>query len=94
MSAAASAAAAAQAIASAIKASGAIVEIEPRDFEQLVRRVPDTIVLHQEPAGMFSRDHRYTTSLGGFIFVARTREAIFEPGQIRAIPVKKIWFPD
>lgn len=87
-------AAAQAAIAQAIKASGAMVEIEAADFEELIRLIRDPLVLHQEPGGMFSRKHQYATSHGGFIFFARAREPIYLPRQLRPIPVKKIWTPD
>lgn len=87
-------AAAAAAISNAIKASGSIVRIEARDFEALVASIPDPLVLHQEPVGVFSRNHRYATHHRGFTFVAQDREPIFMPAGAQVIRAQKIWFPD
>lgn len=90
----AGAAAAASAIASAIKASGALVQIEPRDFEALVQHIAEPLVLHQGTGGMFARTHRYATSYRGFIFFAKSKDVLFLPDRVQLLPVKKIWMPD
>lgn len=88
------AAAAAAAIANMVKASGAILRVEPDDFEALVAGMPDPLVLHQEPAGMFARKHRYATSHHGFIFVAQSRDPLFLPAHAQTLRAQKIWIPD
>jgi ApbE superfamily uncharacterized protein (UPF0280 family) len=88
------AAAAAAAIANAINASGALVQIEPRDFQDLVERIPDALVLHKEAGGVFDRNHQYATSHRGFVFFARTREPLLLPTRVQLLPVKKMWMPD
>ncbi|CAN5881004.1 hypothetical protein BH23GEM9_BH23GEM9_26130 [soil metagenome] len=87
------AASAAAAIALAIKASGALVRIEPGDFEELVQRIPHPLVLHQGPRGVLSRKHQYATSYRGFVFFARTRDELFLPDNLEMIEVKTIWIP-
>jgi len=77
-----------------IKVSGALVETEPAIFQQLVQRIDEPLVLHQEPGGMFSRHHRYATSHRGFIFLAKSREPLALPGRAAVLPARKIWFPD
>jgi hypothetical protein len=94
VSASAGAAAAAAAIANAIKASGALVEIEPRDFQDLVERIPEPLVLYKGAGGMFDRKHQYATSHRGFVFFARTREPLLLPTRVQLLPVMKMWMPD
>jgi ApbE superfamily uncharacterized protein (UPF0280 family) len=88
------AAAAAAAIANAIKASGSLVQIEPRDFQDLVERIPDALVLYKEAGGVFDRNHQYATSHRGFIFFARTREPLLLPARVHLLPVMKMWMPE
>lgn len=87
------AAAAAAAIANAIKASGAIVQIEPADFEGLVERIAAPLVLHQKAGGMFARNHQYATSYRGFVFFTSTPAELYLPEHAELLPVKKIWMP-
>lgn len=88
------AAAAAAAIAEAVKASGAIVRVEGRDFENLVRRLEDPLVIHSQPGGMFSRKHQYLTAHSGFVFHARTDAPLSLPSGTATIQAKKIWVPE
>ena len=88
------AAAAAAAIAQAIKASGAIVRIEARDFENLVRRLDEPLVIHSAPGGMFNRKHQYLTSCAGFVFHTRTDTALTLPHKIPTVTAEKIWTPE
>ncbi len=90
----AAAAAAIAAMMNAVKASGAIVRVEPGDFEALVHRMGEAFVLHESPRGMFQRKHRYLTSYRGFIFFAQSAEPIFLGKGVEELPVTKIWVPD
>jgi hypothetical protein len=55
------AAAAAAAVAQAIKASGAIVRVEPDDFLSILRRQQEPLVVHAT-AGFFSTSFLYLSS--------------------------------
>lgn len=88
------AAAAAAAMMNAVKASGAIVRVEPRDFEDLVARMGEAFVLHSPATGMFNRNHRYLTSYRGFVFFAQQTEPLFLGKGVEVLPVRKIWVPD
>jgi hypothetical protein len=88
------AAAAAAAIAQAVKASGAIVRIEARDFENLVRRLDEPLVIHSAPGGMFNRKHQYLTSCAGFVFHARTDAPLTLPHKTPTVTAEKIWTPE
>ncbi len=69
---AAGAAGAAAAIANAIKASGAIVTVEPYDFEALVQRVEDPLVAHAE-GGLFSTNYQYLMGYKGLATASTDR---------------------
>jgi hypothetical protein len=87
------AAAAAAAIANAVKASGVLVRIEPGDFEELVARAADVLVIHQDPRGLFQRKHRYLTHYRGFAFHAESDQPLFLPGGTEVVACKHIWIP-
>jgi hypothetical protein len=93
MSAAAAGAAAAAARAKAIKASGVVVWITPEDFQTLLLRAKDAIVVQAE-GGLFSHKHRYLVSYKGLAFFTKSIEPIQLPSSVEVITASKIWVPD
>jgi hypothetical protein len=91
MSAAAGAAAAA-AIANAIKASGAVVRVEPEDFANILRRVEQPLVIYKR-GGFFTTKHQYLVSYKGFVFYTKTVEQIDLPKSVEVIIARNIWIP-
>jgi hypothetical protein len=65
------AAAAAAAIAQAIKASGAIVRVEPRDFLRIFEQQEAPLVVHAT-GGFFSTSYQYLTSYKGLAFFTKS----------------------
>lgn len=86
------AAGAAAAIANAIKASGAIVQIEADAFEALVEKAPSCLVVHTE-GGVFSTTHKYLTSHRGLFFYAKSKRPLRLPSATDVIEAKSIWIP-
>ena len=86
------AAAAAAAIARAIKASGTIVRVGPRDFEAIVKRSQKPLVIHTQ-GGVFSTKHQYLVSYKGFAFYTKTAAALILPPDAEVVEAKKIWTP-
>jgi hypothetical protein len=86
------AAAAAAAIANAIKASGAIVYVEQRDFEQILNKISEPLVVYAQ-GGFLSAKHKYLTSYKGLFFYTKTKVPINLPGTVETILAKKIWIP-
>lgn len=84
---------AAAARANAIKASGAIVRVDPTDFLSILRRAGDVLVVRSE-GGLFSKQYRYLTSYKGLIFVAKSPAPLDIPRQMEIITANKIWIPD
>jgi hypothetical protein len=86
-------AAAAAAIAQAIKASGAIVRMDPENFLQIVHRADEAVVV-MATSKIFGRtSYKYLTSYKGLAFYTKS------PGQlplgVRAelVYAKQIWIP-
>ena len=92
MSAGASAAAAAAAVARAIKASGAIVSIEPNEFLRLAEREDQPLIVHA-PGGVFATKHRYLMSHKGLIFYATSPIPLALPRDCEVVEARKIWVP-
>ena len=61
------AAAAAAAVANAVKASGAIVQLEPEDFLKILTRAKDPLVVMAE-GGFFKTKYGYLTCYKGLDF--------------------------
>lgn len=88
----AGAAAAAAAIATAIKASGAIVKVEPDDFLTIVNRHEEPLVVWAE-SGVFGKTYRYLTSYKGLAFHTQASRPLHLPGTAELIRASKIWIP-
>jgi hypothetical protein len=85
-------AAAAAAIAQAIKASGAIVKVDPEEFRKLLQRSrePLVVVSHQ---WVFGTRHRYMMGYKGLMFYASSAEEIPLPSGTEVVEAKTIWIP-
>jgi hypothetical protein len=92
VSGAAAGAAAAAAVARAIKASGAIVQVEPDEFVKLLNRNAQGLVVHA-PGGLFSRGHKYLMGYKGLGFCTFTREPLPLPSTCELVEAGKIWIP-
>jgi len=91
MSAAAGAAIAA-AIANAIKASGAVVRVQPEDFANILSRVEKPLVIYNK-GGFFTTKHQYLVSYKGFVFYTRTSNQIDLARSVEVIVAESIWIP-
>lgn len=87
-----SGAAAAAAIANAIKASGAIVRVEPEDFLRILGRVEKPVVVVASSTFLNTR-FKYLTSYKGLAFFTKTSRELHLPGSAEVILAKKIWIP-
>ncbi len=86
------AAAAAAAIANAIKASGAIVRVEPEEFLKIVSRTESPLVVNAE-GGFIGVNHQYLTSYKGLAFFTKSPDPLNLPGDAELIVSRKIWIP-
>lgn len=87
-------AAAAAAIAQAIKASGAIVRMENRDFQQIVARADDPIVVMAVGSFLGKKSYKYLTSYKGLAFYTKSPQPLALPGAAELINAKSIWIPN
>ena len=83
---------AAGAVASAIKASGAIVRVSPADFMKIVSRSEEPLVVVAE-GGVFSVSYQYLTSYKGLVFFTKSKEALQLGGSVEIMTAGKIWIP-
>jgi hypothetical protein len=90
--AAASAAAAAAAIANAIKASGAIINMESTDFMTILEKVDSHLVVCSE-SKFISTKYHYLTSYKGLIFYTKSATPLMLRPSAEIIYAKKIWIP-
>lgn len=89
---AAAAAARAAAIAQAIKASGAIVRVEPPDFQSILTRASKPVVVLSE-GGFLKRNYQYLTAYKGLIFFTKSPTPLQLPRDVELVTAKKIWVP-
>jgi hypothetical protein len=82
----------AAAIAQALKASGVVVRMEPREFQQLLYRIPEPLVVIAPP-GTFRKKTQYLTSYKGIAFFTASPERIQMPGGAEVVSAKSIWVP-
>jgi len=88
----AGAAGAANVIADAIKASGAIVGVEPEDFEAILERTEAPLVVCAR-GGVFTTKYRYLTAYKGLVFHTKTSTPLSLPPRAELIEARKIWVP-
>jgi hypothetical protein len=86
------AAAAAAAIAQAIKASGAIVRVEPEDFLRILERQREPLVVHAT-GGFFSTSYLYLSSYKGLAFFTKSTTPLTLSGGCEIVTAQKIWIP-
>jgi ethanolamine utilization cobalamin adenosyltransferase len=86
------AAAAAAAIAQAIKASGAIVQLDQDNFMKIVGRAGDPVVVCAT-AGVFTKKYRYLTSYKGLFFYTQSKKPLSFSGKVESVVAEKIWIP-
>lgn len=86
------AAAAAAAIANAIKASGAIVQLDKDNFMKIVGRADEVVVI-VATTGIFTKKFRYLTSYKGLYFYTQVEKPLSFSGKVELITANKIWIP-
>jgi hypothetical protein len=86
------AAAGAAAITQAIKASGAIVSVEPNDFLAILAKVDNPLVVCSESTFLSTKYH-YLTAYKGLIFYAKSSTPLMLRPSVEIIHARKIWIP-
>lgn len=86
-------AAAAAAIAQAIKASGAIVKMDPDDFLQIVYRADDPLVVVATSRIFGKTSYKYITSYKGLAFYTKSPRQLSLSSGAELVSAKQIWIP-
>ena len=86
------AAAARQAAAQAIKASGAIVRLEPEEWQRISSMTSAPVIV-SAPAGLGGKKVQYLMSFKGFVFHCVSSTPLPLPGDAVLIAARKIWIP-
>lgn len=91
--AAAAGAAAAGAIIQAVRASGVIVRMQPREFGALLKRQESPLIVHAIGRIWFVPNHLYLTSYKGLAFFTNSPNPLDLPQDAELIEAKSIWIP-
>lgn len=83
---------AAAAIRKAIKASGVVVHVEPEEFNNILRKMDQPLIVYSPPR-LLMRWHQYLTSYKGLAFFTRSAEQIDLPRNLEVIIAKSLWMP-
>ncbi len=83
---------AAAAIARAIKASGAIVRVDPPDFLSILSRTENPLVVLAE-SGFLKANYQYLVGYKGLVFFTRSPTPLQLPSKAELVRAKKIWIP-
>jgi hypothetical protein len=78
--------------AQAIKASGAIVRVEPDQFAAILGKQQAPLVVEAE-GGFFSRSFQYLNGYKGLVFFTKSPSPLFLPAGAEVVKAKRIWIP-
>lgn len=84
--------AAAAAIANAVKAFGVVVKVKPEDFQSILRRSKDGLVVVSQE-GLFSRKYRYLLSYKGLTFFTKSPDPLQLPPGVETVHAGSISIP-
>lgn len=79
------------AAANAIKASGAIIWVDPANFRKILDKADSPLVVQAE-GGLLSKKYQYITAYKGLIFYTISPTQLML-GDVEIILAKKIWIP-
>lgn len=80
------------AIVQAIKASGAIIELEPGEFKKILAKVENPLIVTAE-GGVFTKNYQYVTHYKGLHFYCKSPAVINLPAGAEVVQSKRIWVP-
>lgn len=79
-------------IAQAIKASGAIISVEPPDFLSVLSKTENPLVVVAE-GGFLKTNYQYLTAYKGLVFFTKSDMKLTLSGDVELVNAKKIWIP-
>lgn len=81
------------AIAEAIKASGAIVRLEPADFQAILAKIDRPLIVVAK-GGLVKPHYEYLTPYKGLVFFAKSSTPLLFGSNTEVVKAQKIWVPD
>jgi hypothetical protein len=83
------------AMANALKASGAIVKMEPSEFKKIVDKFDHSTggIVVVAKSWLFGTKYNYLTNYKGLFFYTSSPEQLILPGKAEIISAEKIWVP-
>lgn len=87
------AAAAAAAMARAIKASGAIVKVDPDVFQKIAGKMDEPLIV-RAIGGWRTKHYKYITSYKGLFFFTKSPVELSFVSRAEMITADKIWIPE
>lgn len=76
----------------AIKASGAIIQLEPNEFNKILAKIENPLVVTGR-SGVFGKDYQYLTNYKGLHFYCKSPVAINLPTGAEVVRSKRILVP-
>ena len=76
----------------AVKASGAIVRLEPQAFMTILNKIEKPLVV-TAPGGFLSKGFSYLTSYKGLCLYTKSPSQLILPSSTELIAAKQIWIP-
>jgi hypothetical protein len=76
----------------AIKASGAIVTLDPYDFARLLKKTEKSLVV-MAISGWRKHNYQYISAYKGLIFYTKSKVELSFPSGTELITSKQIWIP-
>jgi hypothetical protein len=76
----------------AIKASGALIEVDPQTFQLLLARAEAPLVVAIEQRILWTR-YQYIVGYRGLVFFTRSKTVIQLPGKAEVIQARRAWLP-
>jgi hypothetical protein len=77
----------------AIRASGAVVQVEPRVFLQLLAKCQSTLIITACKNSYFSKKFQYETTYQGFVFYTESAQPIELPEHAEIVIADELWTP-
>ncbi len=82
------------AIAQAIKASGAIVRMTPQDFEAILERTDQPLIVCAESGGiLLAKKYEYLTGYRGLVFYTKASAPLPLPENAELVKAQQIYIP-
>lgn len=77
----------------AVKASGAIVRLEPDGFMTILSKIGKPLVV-MSPGSWLNKGYQYLTSYKGLAFYTKSSTQLLLGGSVELVAARQIWIPN